>query len=123
MNKNLNVSEGRKEKKRMLPISNNKYSDFLNTRTSFGFLPQILQLSRISDFSSTIIDNIYSNNPEQDSYGGNILIKFTDHFSQILSVNKLIAKIKPKSIYKRDFANFDEVSFIFYFIYFIYSLF
>ena len=59
-----------------------------------------------------IIDNIYSNNPEQDSHGGNILIKFADQFSQFLYVNKSLAKIKPKSIYKRDFANYDEESFI-----------
>ena len=91
-------------------MTNNKYSDFLNTMTSFGFLPHILQPTRISDFSSTIIDNIYSKNPEQDLYGGNILIKFADHFLQFLSVNKSIAKIK--SIYKHDFANFDEESFI-----------
>ena len=62
--------------------------------TSFGFLPHILQPTRISDFSSTIIDNIYSNNLEQDSYSGNILIKFADHFSQFLSVNKAIMKFK-----------------------------
>ena len=49
---------------------------------------------------------------QQDSYGGNILIKFADPFSHFLSVNKSIAKIKPKSIYKRDYANFDEESFI-----------
>ena len=74
--------------------SNNKYAEFLNTMTSFGFLPHILQPTRISDFSSTIIDNIYSNNLEQDSYSGNILIKFADHFSQFLSVNKAIMKFK-----------------------------
>ena len=92
--------------------SNNKYAEFLNTMTSFGFLPHILQPTRISDFSSTIIDNIYSNNLEQDSYSGNILIKFADHFSQFLSVNKAIMKFKPKSIYKRDYANYKEESFI-----------
>ena len=80
--------------------------------TSFGFLPHILQPTRISDFSSTIIDNIYSNNLEQDSYSGNILIKFADHFSQLLSLNKAIMKFKPKSIYKRDYANYKEESFI-----------
>ena len=41
--------------------SNNKYAEFLNTMTSFGFLPHILQPTRISDFSSTIIDNIILN--------------------------------------------------------------
>ena len=47
--------------------SNNKYSEFVNTITSFGFLPHILQPTRITDHSATIIDNIYSNNFKDDS--------------------------------------------------------
>ena len=43
--------------------------------TSFGFLPHILQPTRISDFSSSNLDNRYSNNPEQDPYAGNIISK------------------------------------------------
>ena len=78
--------------------------------TPYGFLPHILQPTRITEFISSIIDNIYGNNFEQDSYGGNILIKFSDHFSQFISVKKDIVKVKPKAIYKRDLANFDEES-------------
>ena len=61
--------------------TNNKSSDFLNAVTSFGFLPYILQPTRISDHSTTLIDNIYGNNFEQESVSGNILIMFADHFS------------------------------------------
>ena len=39
--------------------SSAKHRDFLNTITSYGFLPHILQPSRISEFSTTLIDNIY----------------------------------------------------------------
>ena len=38
-----------------------------------------------------------------------ILIKFADHFSQFLSINKEVTKIKQNIIYKRDF---NEKSFI-----------
>ena len=35
-----------------------KHKEFLNTMTSFGFLPHILQPSRITESSATLIDNI-----------------------------------------------------------------
>ena len=35
--------------------TNSKYSDFLNTMTSSGFLPHILQPTRIAEYSSTVI--------------------------------------------------------------------
>ena len=91
--------------------NNKKYSDFLNALTSFGFLPHILQPTRITEYSATLIDNIYGNNFEQDSFSGNILIKFADHFSQFLSVNKNLIKLKPNDVYKRDYRNFNEKSF------------
>ena len=92
--------------------SNSKNRDFLNALTSYGFLPHILQPTRISDHSSTVIDNIYGNNFEQDSVSGNILIKFADHFSQFLSINKEVIRLKHNDIYKRDLSNFDEKLFI-----------
>ena len=52
----------------------NQHAEFLNTLTSLGFLPHILQPTRITEHSSTIIDNIYGNNFTQETFGGNILI-------------------------------------------------
>ena len=86
--------------------------DFLNTMTSFGFLPCILQHTRITEFTSTINDNIYSNNFEQEGFGGNILIQFSDHLSQFLSIEKKIKRVKPADIYRHDLSDFDEQSFI-----------
>ena len=80
--------------------------------TSFVFLPHFLQPTRITEYRSIVIDNIYGNNFEQDSHSGNILIKFADHFSQFLSINKEINKLNRKILYKRDFQNFNEESFI-----------
>ena len=80
--------------------------------TSSGFLPHILQPTRITEYSSTVIDNIYGNNFEQISQSGNILIKFADHFTQFLSINKEVTKVKQNTVYKRDFREFNEESFI-----------
>ena len=92
--------------------TNSKYSDFLNTMTSSGYLPHILQPTRIAEYSSTVIDNIYGNNFEQDSQSGNILIKFAAHFLQFLSINKEVTKVKQNNIYKRNFHEFNEESFL-----------
>ena len=90
----------------------NKYAGFLNSLTSLGFLPHIVQPTRITEYSFTIIDNIYGNNFTQETSGGNILIKFADHFSQFLSIKKKVLKKKPKAVYKRDYSSFVENDFI-----------
>ena len=91
--------------------TNNNSSEFLNSMSSAGFLPSILQPTRITDDTSTIIDNIYTNNVNQSSLSGNILISFADHLTQFISVQKKTNNHKPYDIFKRDFANFDEQSF------------
>ena len=90
----------------------NTHRDFLNMITSFGYLPHILHPTRITEHTSTVIDNIYSNNFSEDSVSGNILIQFADHLSQFLSVNRKIDRIPSRDIYKRDYSRFDENSFI-----------
>ena len=54
----------------------------------------------------------HGNNFKHDTFSGNILIKFADHFSQFLSINKEVSKVKPVDVYKRDYRNFDEKYFI-----------
>ena len=76
--------------------------------TSSGFLPHIIHPTIITD-SSTIIDNIYSNNFEDNSTGGNILIQFADHLSQFLCIDKYVER-QPIDIFKQNYSNFDENS-------------
>ena len=76
--------------------SSNKHSTFLNTLTSSGFLPHILQPTRITEDTATIIDNIYANKFTNNSTSGNILIQMADHLAQFLIINKEPDKIKTK---------------------------
>ena len=46
------------------------------------------------------------------THSGNILIKFADHFSPFFSINKEVIKVKQNTVYKRDFREFNEESFI-----------
>ena len=92
--------------------SHNLSADFINSMTALSFLPTILQPSRITDHSFTLIDNIFSNNFENESISGNILLLLSDHFPQFLFLNKHIPRIKKKDIFKRDMSKFEKKSFI-----------
>ena len=54
---------------------------------SYGFLPHILQPTRVTEHKSSVIDNSFSNNI-QDIISGNVLLNLSDHFAQMVSVNR-----------------------------------
>ena len=63
----------------------NKYGDtFYDQLSSYGFRPLILQPTRVTANSATLIDNIFINNAECFSKGGNITSAISDHFLQFL---------------------------------------
>ena len=46
-------------------------------------------MTRVTENSATVIDNIFSNNIEDEILSGNILITFSEHFlSLLLSVGR-----------------------------------
>ena len=47
--------------------------DFINFMVSHNFIPHILQSTRITDHSATVIDNIFSNATDFDATGGKVL--------------------------------------------------
>ena len=79
--------------------------------SSYGFLPQIFQPTRIDGDSATIIDNIFTNNLSNTILSGNILTDFSDHFSQVVSVKREKMKFNNITMYKRNYSNFSEDSF------------
>ena len=62
------------------------FYDFLST---FGFCPLILQPTRVTATSATLIDNIFVNNIETESIGGNITTSISDHFTQFCAIDVL----------------------------------
>ena len=90
----------------------NKTAEFINTMTSLNLLPTILQPTRVTDHSFTIIDNIFSNSFDKESISGNILMLLSDHFPQFLIIDKNIPKLKKTDLFKRDMSNFNEQDFI-----------
>ena len=47
-----------------------------------------MQLSRIMDYHTTLIDNIFSNNLSDETKSGNTFLTLSEHFSQFVSEEK-----------------------------------
>ena len=91
--------------------SYNDISDFINTVVSHYLLRYILHPTGVIDHSTTVIDNMFSNNTSHKTVSGNIIISITDHSPQFIIRNKISIDYKSCSYGKRDFLNFDEQKF------------
>ena len=74
-------------------------------------MPHILQPTRVTANSATVIDNIFSNNIEDEIFSGNILITFSEHSSQFTSVSREKIDLKKLNILQRDYSSFSSESF------------
>ena len=67
---------------------NQNYQLFYNMLCSLGFLPKMIQPTRVTDHHSTLIDNIFSNNLIDETKSGNIFLSLSEHFSQFLTIKR-----------------------------------
>ena len=96
----------------LLQIDSDHFTQyFFNLLCSYGLLQHILQPTRVTDNTSTIIDNIFSNNLQDDIISGNILLTLSEHFSQFISVNREKIDLKKINVYQRDYSRFSNESF------------
>ena len=91
--------------------SNNSAGEFFNNLSSYFFTPFVLQPSRLK--SKTLIDNIFLNSLEYQTYSGNILLELADHLMQFVILEGFAKKVKlsQANIYRRDMSNFNEREF------------
>ena len=77
------------------------------------FIPHILQPTRISDKSKTLIDNIFTNNLEYVTKSGNLTSAISDHLVQFLLIKqfKTLTKLPINNRFERDFRNFNHNNF------------
>ena len=64
-------------------------NEFINMMISKSFLPYILQPTKVTDHSATVIDNIFSNVTDCQTVNGNLTTLISNHFFHILSSRKL----------------------------------
>ena len=86
--------------------------DFINTLNSFFLEPHILKPTRITNHSSTLIDNIFFNSIEYQTVSGNLLYDLTDHLPNFLIIDKIAYSTYKEKIYKRDYSNYNEEAFL-----------
>ena len=86
--------------------------NFLSTLGLFYFQPQILQPTRITDHSATLIDNIFFNSLEHFVISGNLCYDLTDHLPNFLIVSKLSSLPASTKVFRRDYSNLDRETLI-----------
>ena len=96
---------------------NQNYHQFYNMAKvtpadgSFGFLPKIIQPTRVTDHHSTLIDNIFSNNLTDETKSGNIYLTLSEHFSQFVSIKREKIEYKTLNIIQHDYSKFQSQQF------------
>ena len=68
--------------------------------------------ARVTDHSATIIDNIFSNNVESDTVGGNKLSQITDHFPQFRITKNIAMDYRKVALFQRNYSKFSEERFL-----------
>ena len=87
------------------------YDKFYDLLSSYGLFPSILLPTRVGNSSSTIIDNIFTNNLDKEVLSGVIKTDFSDHFSQFISIKRGKIDLKKPNIFTRDYSSFSAESF------------
>ena len=75
----------------------NQKNEFLDSLASNSFIPLILQPTRITSHSNTLIDNIFSNVIDPDLISGNLTATISDHLPQFSMIPNMFGKMKFKS--------------------------
>ena len=71
----------------------NQTNEFLDSLASNSFIPLILQPTRITSHSNTLIDNIFSNVIDPDIILGNLTATISDHLPQFAIIRNMFGNI------------------------------
>ena len=85
--------------------------DFVNNFFSYSLLPCIHHPTRVSQYSASVIDNIYTNATNATITSGNILMQITDHFPQIFILKNAQINHNKLESFKYDYTTFNENEF------------
>ena len=69
----------------------NQKNEFLDSLASNSFIPLILQPTRITNHSNTLIDNIFSNVIDPDIISGNLTATISNHLPQFSISSNMFA--------------------------------
>ena len=89
-------------------------NNFLDPLASNSFTPYILDPTRITSHSKSLVDNIFSNDIFQEIISGNITATISDHLNQLSFVSNILSNLStPKfNFHERDWSKFKLENFI-----------
>ena len=92
----------------------NQTNEFLDSLASNSFIPLILQPTRITSHSNTLIDNIFSNVIDPDIISVNLTATMSDHLPQFAITPNMSGNIlgNKSNIYEKEWSKFHQESFI-----------
>ena len=92
----------------------NQSDEFLDSLVSNSFIPLILQPTRTTSHSNTLIDNTFSNVSGPDIISGNLTATISDHLHQFPIISNISGNVpdNKSKIYERDWSKLDEENFI-----------
>ena len=75
--------------------------------------PLILQPTRVSENTQTLIDDIFTNSCQYESFSGNFISKISDHFPQFsILLDFSVPKKETPIKYGSSFRKFDKYEFL-----------
>ena len=92
----------------------NQTNEFLDSLASNSFILLILQPTRITSHSNTLIDNIFSNVIDPDITSGNLTATIYDHLPQFSIILNMFGNVSgnKSNIYEWDWSKFDHENFV-----------
>ena len=92
--------------------SDSKTAEFYDLMCSHSFRPLILQPTRVTSKTTTLIDNIFIDDITCHTVGGNITSSISDHLCQFTQTDIFSTSHTRKKVnYSRDFRNFNKQEF------------
>ena len=81
---------------------------------SFSFISLVLQATRITSYSNTLIDIIFSNFIDPGIISGNLITTISNHLSQFAIIPNMFGNIfnNKSNIYRRGWSRFDLENFV-----------
>ena len=92
----------------------NQTNEFLVFLASNSFIPLILQPTRVTSHSYTLIDNIFSDIFDPDIVSGSLTATISDRLPQFAIIPNMFTNIigNKSKIYQRDWSRCDQENFI-----------
>ena len=93
-------------------VTTKKVDEFYYELSTHSFRPLILQSSRVTQNTRTLIDNIYVNDLSSFSSGGNLTTSISDHFGQFAQLDIFkSAQREKKTRFGRNWHIFNKTEF------------